>query len=88
MSSGKIALGALAGVAIGSIIGILFAPEKGIRTRRKILDKSEDYVEDLKEKLRDYLDEMKNKYSHSLENAEELLSRETMTQKEVDKVIS
>lgn len=51
MSRGRIILGALAGVAAGALIGILFAPDKGTSTRQKIVDKGEDYVGNLKEKI-------------------------------------
>ena len=51
MSRGKIILGALAGVAAGALIGILFAPDKGTNTRKKIVHKGEEYVDNLKEKI-------------------------------------
>jgi len=51
MSSGKLVLGLLAGVATGALAGILFAPEKGSKTRGKIVKKGEDYTEKMKEKL-------------------------------------
>ncbi len=51
MSRGKIVLGALAGVAAGTLIGILFAPDKGSSTRKKITDKGEEYVHNLKGKI-------------------------------------
>jgi len=51
MSRGGVLLGALAGVAVGALIGILFAPDKGSATRKKIIDKGEDYVDNLKEKI-------------------------------------
>jgi gas vesicle protein len=51
MSRGKIILGALAGVAAGALIGILFAPDKGSNTRKKIVHKGEEYVDNLKEKI-------------------------------------
>ncbi|MCL4481924.1 MAG: YtxH domain-containing protein, partial [Bacteroidetes bacterium] len=41
MNTGKVLLGVLAGVAAGALIGILFAPAKGSRTRRRILKKGE-----------------------------------------------
>jgi len=57
MSRGRIFLGALAGVAAGALIGILFAPDKGTSTRKKIIDKGEDYVENLKERINGLLHE-------------------------------
>ena len=51
MNSGKVLLGVLAGVAAGALLGILFAPGKGSKTRKKILKKGEDYADGLKEKF-------------------------------------
>lgn len=51
MSRGKIVLGVLAGVAAGAIAGILFAPAKGTDTRKKIADKGEEFVDNLKERI-------------------------------------
>ncbi len=51
MSRGSVVLGALAGLAAGALFGILFAPDKGSSTRKKIVDKGEDYVDNLKEKI-------------------------------------
>ncbi|MEI7492096.1 MAG: YtxH domain-containing protein [Bacteroidota bacterium] len=55
MNSGKVLLGVLAGVAAGALIGVLFAPSKGSRTRKRILKKGEDYADGLKEKFEDVL---------------------------------
>jgi gas vesicle protein len=57
MSRGRIILGALAGVAAGALIGILFAPDKGTATRKKIVNKGEEYVENLKEKINGLLND-------------------------------
>jgi gas vesicle protein len=51
MTRGKIILGALAGVAVGALIGILFAPDKGTATRKKIVHKGEEYVDNLKQRI-------------------------------------
>jgi gas vesicle protein len=48
MSTGKVVLGTLAGLAIGATAGVLFAPEKGSKTRKKIMDKANDYADKLK----------------------------------------
>lgn len=55
MSNGKVLLGLLAGVAVGATMGILFAPEKGSVTRKKISDKGEDYAEELGDKFNEFM---------------------------------
>ena len=62
MSSGKVLLGVLAGVTAGALLGILFAPAKGSRTRRRILLKGENYAEGLKGKFNKYLDNVSEKF--------------------------
>jgi gas vesicle protein len=56
MSSGKVLLGVLAGVAVGAILGVLFAPDKGWNTRKRISKKAEDLTDDLREKFDEFLD--------------------------------
>jgi gas vesicle protein len=62
MSSGKVVLGLLAGVAAGAVAGILFAPAKGSKTRKRILRKGEDYVDVLKDKMDDLLETTNQKF--------------------------
>lgn len=62
MKTDKVLLGVLAGVAAGAILGILYAPEKGDKTRRKIKDKSTDYADSLKGKFESTLDTISKKY--------------------------
>jgi len=59
MEAGKILLGTLAGVAIGAVVGVLLAPDKGSETRRKITKKGGEYTDGLKEKY----DGLKEKYN-------------------------
>lgn len=56
MSSGKLMLGVLAGVTAGAVAGILFAPAKGSKTRRRILKSGENYSDALKDKFNGLLD--------------------------------
>lgn len=44
-------LGTLAGIAIGAVVGILMAPDKGVETRRKIGKKGSQYTGDLKDRI-------------------------------------
>jgi len=62
MSSGKVFLGLLAGVAAGALLGILFAPEKGSDTRKKFSKKGEDFADTLKERFNEFLDSIAEKF--------------------------
>jgi len=42
-------------MAAGALFGILFAPDKGTETRKKIVHQGEDYVDDLKERVNSIL---------------------------------
>jgi gas vesicle protein len=61
MISGKVILGALAGIAAGALIGVLFAPDKGSESRNKIVKKGEDYLDSVKGKFNSLLDSMAGK---------------------------
>jgi gas vesicle protein len=56
MSKGNVILGVLAGLAAGAILGVLFAPAKGSKTRRKISEKGEELADNLKRKFDGFLD--------------------------------
>lgn len=74
MKSDKIILGVLGGVAVGALLGVLFAPEKGDKTRRKIMDKSNDYADELKDKLDTLLGTINKKYEKIWSEGEILLA--------------
>ncbi len=74
MKSNKALLGVLGGVAAGALIGILFAPQKGKKTRKKILSKSKDYSEDLKEKFEGFLETITKKQENHLTKIRQLIS--------------
>jgi gas vesicle protein len=72
MKSGKILLGLLAGVAIGATLGILFAPDKGSSTRKKISKKGDEYADELEKKFNDFIDSMTKKYETVKDEANNL----------------
>lgn len=47
MKTGKVFLGILAGVAAGAAVGILFAPDKGSKTRNNITSRSRRFADDV-----------------------------------------
>ncbi len=83
MNSGKVLLGALAGVAAGALLGILFAPKKGSKTRKKIIKKGTDYADGLKEKFDDFVDTATKKYDSARNEAETLIAKFGECKKEV-----
>jgi gas vesicle protein len=85
MNSGKVILGVLAGVAVGAMAGILFAPEKGSVTRKKISDKGEDYLDEIKEKFDGFLSAMKNTFEDTQKEAEDMVSKAKATLNEARK---
>jgi gas vesicle protein len=74
MSSGKLVLGVLVGVAVGATLGILFAPDKGSNTRKKISDKADDFTGDLKHKVDEFFDMLTEKFEQSKKETEDLLA--------------
>ncbi|MBL0048224.1 MAG: YtxH domain-containing protein [Bacteroidetes bacterium] len=88
MRTGKVVVGILAGVAIGALAGVLFAPDKGSRTRRQILDKGEDLAEDLQSKFDDLLETVTEKYDHLRKQADELTEKGKAKFAEVKKEVN
>ncbi|ULQ50612.1 YtxH domain-containing protein [Flavihumibacter fluvii] len=71
-NTNKILTALAAGIAIGGILGILFAPDKGENTRKKIADNSKK----LSDSILDTVKEGKNKISglkHNLRDRAESL---------------
>jgi gas vesicle protein len=61
MKTGKAILGVVAGLAAGAVLGVLFAPEKGSDTRKKITKKGKDLTDALNDRIEQKFDElMKN----------------------------
>ncbi len=61
-NTSKIITGLVTGIAIGSILGILFAPDKGAEIRKKIRDKAKKISADIKneyEKGKETLEHLK-----------------------------
>lgn len=86
MSSGKVLLGVLAGVAAGTLVGILFAPAKGSRTRRRISLKGKPYVKGLKEKVNEIFDSITEIFEKLSEEASDIAhkSKDNLDEAEKD----
>ena len=69
MNSIKVALGVLAGIAVGAVAGILFAPAKGSSTRRRIIHLGEEYSDELKERFEDLVETISEQYEETKKSA-------------------
>jgi gas vesicle protein len=81
MSKVKIVLGTLAGIATGALLGVMFAPDSGATTRKKITKKGADYTgevytkfEDLVEKITDKMAGIKIEITDMVEKGSEKMS--------------
>lgn len=76
MNSGKIVLGILASIGVGALIGIVFAPQKGSKTGRKMMKKGENYLDDVKSQLDELLNKSTDKIEQTWKENEDFLGKE------------
>ena len=75
MKTSQVVLGVAGGIAVGAVLGVLFAPDKGSKTRKKILDAGKEYTENLKGEFGDLYQDVSNKYENLLEDAKEYAAK-------------
>ena len=75
MKSGKVLLGAIAGVAAGAVLGLLFAPAKGSATIKRVARKVSDSAEDVQENLNEYIDATSEGYNTVKKGAMDLVDK-------------
>ncbi|MBP6425785.1 MAG: YtxH domain-containing protein [Flavobacterium sp.] len=71
MESNKVVVGVIAGVAIGALVGVLFAPAKGSKTRKRVMNKATAYKDELQSKIEDLVDGVSDQYDallHDVQN--------------------
>ncbi len=78
-------IGFMAGAAAGTLLGILYAPEKGAKTRKKILKQSQrltsevtgninEQVDNMKEHINDFVEDAKSKFNNLEKGLKDKLS--------------
>lgn len=75
MSTTKVLLGVLGGVAAGALMGVLFAPTEGTKTRKKIATIANDGSDALKNKFDSVLDTINKKYENIWDKEKELIAQ-------------
>ncbi|MFM9911671.1 MAG: YtxH domain-containing protein [Chitinophagaceae bacterium] len=66
--SGKILAALVAGIAAGAVLGVLFAPDKGSETRKKINDQGKKLADGLK----DTIETAKERFNNGKEKLKDL----------------
>jgi gas vesicle protein len=69
-STSNLFIGFFTGIAVGALLGVLYAPDKGSVTRKKIQKRTEEFAEDIEERF----DELKEDVTELVDDVKENLS--------------
>lgn len=75
MKNNKALLGFLGGIAAGALLGVLYAPDKGSKTRKKIKQKGSQYADDAKDKADEILETFSQKYETLKAEGKDLIAQ-------------
>jgi gas vesicle protein len=64
MSAKKVVVGTMIGLGTGAALGVLFAPDKGVNIRKKILKKGSQIVGDVKDTANEYVDTLEEGFDN------------------------
>ncbi len=75
MSASKLLSGILLGAAAGAVLGVLFAPEKGTETRKKIAQRSGELGDTVKNKFNELGEALQEKYDNIRGEAKDIMEK-------------
>lgn len=85
MSLGNVLLGIVAGIAVGATLGVLFAPDKGSNTRKKITEKGNELAGDLEQKFSELIESITSRLESLQEEAIRLVENGEPQPEEMEK---
>ena len=69
MKASRAVLSIVTGAAVGAALGVLYAPDKGSNTRRKITSKGGNIVGGIKERANHLVEAVKSPFMHEMQEA-------------------
>ncbi len=75
MNTGKILTGIAVAAAAGVLVGMLFAPEKGIVTRRRLSRKGNGVVDDVNDSFSEFSDALTDGFESIRKSADDLVEK-------------
>ena len=73
MQKDKLILAAISCTVGGALLGVLFAPDKGKNTRKKLAKKTDEYLKEIKKNSEDLSQQLKNSTDSILEKSKRTL---------------
>lgn len=67
MNAGKVLLGWMIALGTGAVLGVLFAPDKGSVTRKKLLKQGTRYMDTLENAAGEYVDTLEKTFESAKE---------------------
>ncbi len=86
MKKSQIALGILSSIALGAVLGILFAQDKGVNTRSKISKKGRDIKNNIKDSIENLTSTVNEKANTLTSKAAKEVNKRKSNLKNVKKV--
>ena len=69
MNASKVVLGAMVGMATGAVLGVLFAPDKGSNTRKKLSKQGSRYLGTIKDTASEYVGTLEESFENARETS-------------------
>lgn len=78
----------LLSAAVGAIAGILFAPDKGSKTREEISKKGKEFSDMARDEFDDFLNYTKKKYEEARKHTDDLIQKGGAKAEELKKKVN
>ncbi len=75
MSKTNILISVVIGSFIGALLGVLYAPDKGEKTRKQIAKKGDEYSDLVKSEFDEFAKTMRKKYEAALDDTEQIINK-------------